>query len=225
MIGDALLSDLSRRFVTAAERVQVGSESIELVKPGNFDDLVSEEDFARDDRLPYWCDVWPSSLILGAALLERQGAGRRLVELGCGLGLVTICAMRAGFDVLATDYYDDALRFTRANAWRALAREPETRLVDWRVVPADLGAFECVVAADVLYEAVHAELVAEVLARTVADGGEALIADPGRPAVPSFIEACAERRMLVAAQKTHPFVAGDIRQQVTVYSIRRAPEG
>ncbi|MGI8497351.1 MAG: class I SAM-dependent methyltransferase [Gemmatimonadaceae bacterium] len=225
MVGDALLSDLSRRFVTAAAQVQIGGQTIELVKPGNFDDLVSEEDFARDERLPYWCDLWPSSLILGTAVLELEGSGRRLLELGCGLGLVTLCAMRAGFDVLATDYYEDALLFTRANAWRELSREPEARIVDWRALPDDLGAFDCVAAADVLYEVNHAELVAEVLARTLTGAGEALIADPGRPAAPAFIDACGRRNMVVASQKTHPYVAGEIRQQVTVYSIRRAREG
>ena len=44
--------------------------------------------------------------------------------------------MRAGYDVLASDYYDDALLFTRANAWRTLKREPRTRMIDWRDLPA-----------------------------------------------------------------------------------------
>jgi hypothetical protein len=43
---------------------------------------------------------------------------------------VSIGAMRAGYDVLASDYYDDALLFIRAYAWRTLMREPRTRMSD-----------------------------------------------------------------------------------------------
>ena len=157
--GD-LRRTLLRQFVTATDTVTLHNWPVELLRPRNSDDLISEEDFVRDDRLPYWADLWPSSRILADYLLQTGRApdhspGRRppsLLELGCGLGLVTMAAMRAGYDVLATDYYEDALRFTRANAARALGREPRTRHVDWRDFPTDLPGFDRVVAADVLYE-------------------------------------------------------------------------
>ena len=52
---------------------------------------------------------------------------RRCLELGCGAGLVTCAAARAGFDVTASDYYLDALRFTAVNAWRVAQRAVTTR--------------------------------------------------------------------------------------------------
>src|SRR6478752_2829839 len=91
--------------------------AVDIMHPENTDALISEEDMVRDDRLPYWADIWPSSRILARALARETGTGRTLLELGAGLGLVSIGAMRAGYDVLASDYYDDALLFTRANAW------------------------------------------------------------------------------------------------------------
>src|SRR5674476_24047 len=122
------------------------------------------------------------------ALARETGSGRKLLELGAGLGLATIGAMRAGYEVLASDYYDDALLFTRANAWRTLKREPRTRMIDWRDLPPDLGTSDRVVAADVLYEDRYPPLVANVIARTLAPGGVATIADPGRPMVEQFFE-------------------------------------
>ena len=50
----------------------------------------------------------------------RAGDGAHDARARIGLGLVAIGAMRAGYDVLASDYYDDALLFTTANAWRKL---------------------------------------------------------------------------------------------------------
>ena len=49
---------------------------------------------------------------------------------------------------MATDYYADALLFARRNSLRNVKREPETRLVDWRAFPTDLGRFDLVLASD-----------------------------------------------------------------------------
>jgi predicted nicotinamide N-methyase len=218
--GD-LVRELERSFVTTTVDVDVAGESFSILKPRNSDDLISEADYVRDERLPYWADVWPSSLILARRMANDAGGGRSVLELGCGLGIVSITAMRSGFDVLASDYYEDALRFTRANAWRNLGREPAARMIDWRALPADLGTYELIVAADVLYEMAYAELVADALAAALAPRGMAIIADPGRVAVDDFIDACRTRGLTRIDRDTYPFVEGAIRQKVTLFSIRR----
>ena len=220
--GAALVRDLQRRFVTVVEPVQVGAQCFNVLRPRSAEDLISEEDFERDERLPYWADIWPSSLILAERILEDDGRGSRLLELGCGVGLVSVAALRAGYEVLATDYYEDALRFTRANAWRSLGREPGVCLANWRCFPTHLGTFDRVVAADVLYERRYAALVASVIARTLAAGGEALIADPGRIAVDEFLERCEAMGLRTRRADTRPFQAGAIRQCITIYSVRWA---
>jgi predicted nicotinamide N-methyase len=186
--GTPLVKELERRFVVSHSVVDLPGGAVDLMHPENTDALISEEDMVRDDRLPYWADIWPSSRVLARALAREAGAGQTMLELGAGLGLATIGAMRAGYDVLASDYYDDALLFTSANAWRTLQREPRTRMIDWRALPADLGTSQRVVAADVLYEDRYPPLVANVIARTLAPGGVATIADPGRPMVQQFFE-------------------------------------
>ena len=221
MKGAALVRDLETRFVTTTVDVDVARESLSILKPRNSDDLISEADYVRDERLPYWADVWPSSLILAKRLAPEAGGGRTLLELGCGLGIVCLTAMRSGFTVVASDYYDDALRFTRANAWRNLHREPAVRMIDWRALPADLGTYDMIVAADVLYEMAYAQLVADALAAALAAGGTAIIADPGRIAVDQFIEACESRGLTSIERDTRPFVEGAIRQKITLFSIRR----
>ena len=76
--------------------------------PANADDLISEDDFVRDERLPYWADLWPSARILAEELAVMRLRGQRVLELGCGLGVVAIGAVIGGADVTATDYYEDA---------------------------------------------------------------------------------------------------------------------
>ena len=221
MSGQALVRELETRFVTTTVDVPVADDTLSILKPRNSDDLISEADYVRDERLPYWADVWPSSVILAKRLADEAGGGRSFLELGCGLGIVSITAMRSGFDVLASDYYEDALRFTRANAWRNVRREPAVRMIDWRSLPADLGTYDTIVAADVLYEMAYAELLADILATGLRPRGTAIIADPGRIAVEQFLAACEARGLARIERDTYPFVEGAIRQKITLFSIRR----
>ncbi|MEW6583054.1 MAG: methyltransferase domain-containing protein, partial [Actinomycetota bacterium] len=118
------------------------------------------------------------------ALAARRLDGMRVVELGCGLGLPSVVALARGAEVLATDWYEEALEFARANARSAIGRDLATLVVDWRFPPADLvdqAPFDLVVAADVLYETRNAEALAGLLPHLVAEGGEVWIADPRRP--------------------------------------------
>ncbi len=185
--------------------VEAGGAKVVLRKPRSAESLISEEDFIGDERLPYWADVWPSARALAGALRSHDGTGRTLLELGCGVGLVSVTALRAGFTVTATDYYRDALEVTRLNALR-LAGDGDARLtarhVDWRALPDDLGPFDVVCAADVLYEPDYPVLVSETIRRTLAPGGLVLIADPGRAALAPFREEAAKRGLVEVDEQT-----------------------
>lgn len=219
--GEALVADLERRFVTTGDPVPIGDARYTMLRPRSADDLISEEDFVRDERLPYWADVWPSSLVLAARMRAEPGHGRSLLELGCGVGVVAVASTLAGWDVTVTDYYDDAIRFARANVWRHAERDIPGRHVDWRDLPNDLGVFDRVVASDVLYEPAYADLVARAIARTLARGGVAYVADPGRLAAPGFVERALSLGMDVDDGATYPYVLGPVRQTIRVYVVRK----
>ncbi|MHB1224057.1 MAG: class I SAM-dependent methyltransferase [Gemmatimonadaceae bacterium] len=216
---------LAAHMPLADSEVTLGGQPVVLVRPANAEELISEEDFAHDERLPYWADLWPSAAALAEHVVRLPGAGARLLELGCGLGLVAAAAARAGFDVEATDYYDHALDFASLNAWRISGRAIHTRHLDWRALPPDLGTFDVVVASDVLYERPYAALVAEVLSRTLAPGGRCWLADPGRVALGAFISECEARGLEVRADIEVPYVDGAIRQRITIHEVVRGDEG
>ena len=219
--GQALVESLQRRFRTAMVNVTVRDRTFRILKPANPDDLIREEDFVKDERLPYWADIWPSSTILAAKLLEMDGAGKTALELGSGVGLCTMAATIAGFDVLSTDYYEDSLDFTRANAFANLGAEARTRLFDWRHPPADVGRYDLAFASDVLYEREYAELLPSIFSRALLPGGFAIVADPGRVAAPFFVEACARIGLAAAKVETLPFESGEVRQRIDIYRITR----
>ncbi|MGD9723831.1 MAG: methyltransferase [Pirellulales bacterium] len=212
---------LRRRYELATTSVTIGARCYELLRPRSVDELISEEDFAIDERIPYWADCWPSGRVLAERLLREEGGGRSLLELGCGIGLLALAAAQAGFQVLATDYYAEALEFTAANAERNRVPEVETRLVDWRKLPADLETFDVVVAADVLYEKPQAALIADVLSRTLAPDGLGLVSDPGRSTAEALLDECRRRGLAASCIDRVPTTDAGAKLTVSVFAIRR----
>ncbi len=178
------MDDFLTPFDIVRQEVVVGALRLPLARPRSAEDLIDEDEYARDERLPYWAELWPSAHVLSAELESRDLEGARVVELGCGVGLPAIVAALRGADVLATDWYEDALGFVNANA-AASGADVATRLLDWNAPPDDLidpsAVRDLVIGADLLYEARNGPALAALLPRILRPGGEALIADPRRP--------------------------------------------
>ena len=223
--GADLIRHLTQTFDTVTSVVTLSGAEMDILHPRTAEDLIDEAAFERDERLPYWADVWPSAVILAELLITADGSGIRLLELGCGCGVVSTACAKAGFDLVATDYYPEALEFARANVWQNTGRDIETRMVDWRSPPDDLGTFDMIVASDVLYEPDKPALVAEMLARTLRPRGFALIADPGRMHAPELEDEAALRGLALTREARLPFTAGEQRQNIDIYRVTRMTRG
>lgn len=215
----ALESSLRRRFRVVESSVNVAGRSMSILHPASAEDLIDEVDFARDERLPYWAELWPSARVLAERVSRERGTGRTLIDLGCGAGLVATCASRAGFDVVASDYYEDATRFARVNSWRNGAAPPRSLVLDWRALPGEPDRFDVVVASDVLYERGYGGLVARAIAALLAAGGQAVIADPGRVSREDFLRALPGLGLTLRRRDDVPFVDGPIRQTIALLEI------
>ena len=215
------LAQLGAEFDIVRTDILIAGREVRIHHPRNADALIDEKAFEDDERLPYWADVWPSARVLAERVATMPVDDRRFLELGCGAGLVSVAAAIAGFDVTATDYYDEALRFTALNVLVNTGALIDTRIGDWRRFPHDIGRFELVAASDVLYEQPHAALIAGVVDRTLTARGSAVIADPGRIAAPQFVDECKERGMPAAILDRVPFEEGSIRQTIDLYAVRR----
>ncbi len=215
---------LRKRFDVIEHRITVGGRSFDLRHPRSADDLIDESDFDRDERLPYWAEVWPSAFVLAQRVLQEDGRGRTLLELGCGAGLASIAALAAGFTVTAIDYYSEALDFVRWNAHLNNLPPPQTRVVDWRDYPADLLGFDCVIAADVLYEREYCRLVAGAMKQSLGTSGIGLLTDPQRMKAEPFPSECRQQGLSVVGPQIHGPLSvpgGDpkVRQTVNLFEL------
>ena len=176
--------------------VRRDAEPYVVLQPTDMDALL---DGAADDpeqHLPYWAELWPSGIALASAIMASPAAlsGKRVLELGCGLGATAIAALRAGADLIAADYSPESLTLCRYNTLRNTGIEPVTVRLNWRQPGPELYAsagdgFPIVLAADVLYEARDIEPLLTLLDRILAPDGMLWLAEPGRPPASRFLDA------------------------------------
>jgi predicted nicotinamide N-methyase len=159
-----------------------------LARPRDWERLRHEEGGAGRP-VPYWARPWPSGIALAEVVAPAPGTS--VLEIGCGLGLPSLAAARAGARVLATDGSREAVAFT-AHSFALNELRGEAALVDWATqgdALAARGPWDLVLAADVLYLQANVELALRLLPRLVAPGGEILLADPDRAGARDFLAA------------------------------------
>jgi len=137
-----------------------------------------------DGGTPYFAELWPAALPMAKWLIaERIGVGERVLELGCGLGLVGL-AMAKVLDakVTLTDGSPKALDLVRrvlpANG--PFAHEPVVERLDWRE-PVVAEKSPIVIGADVLYAPEAFPWLARAARACCAPGGKIYLAEPQRP--------------------------------------------
>ena len=200
--------------------------TLALIRPPSVDALLDRLDPAApgaEARIPYWAELWPSSLALAAWLLAGRGPRRPgpSLELGCGLGLVGLVALRLGWDIELADRDPDACVLARMNLARNGLDPRRVRQLDWNEAPP--VRYATLLAADILYERAFADPLARFLTAALAADGQAFIAEPGRAVAAPCIERLAVDFELRDLPLRAP--AGARRQALRLIALRpRAPE-
>jgi predicted nicotinamide N-methyase len=192
---DALPAELLDIVV---RRVALPGGDAFLVRPADWEALRHEEG-AAGRPIPYWARSWPTGERLARAVAEDPpAAGARVLELGCGLGLPSVAAARAGATVLATDGSEDAVAFA-AHGLALNEVQASVAHVDWAEhgdALAAQGPWDLVLAADVLYTRANVTTLLELIPRLLAPGGVLRLADPERSGARDFLAAARARLRL-----------------------------
>ena len=132
---------------------------------------------------PYWASVWAGGQALARYLLDHPelAAGRRVLDLAAGSGLVAIAAALAGAErVVANDIDPYAVAAVTVNA---RANRVAVTVSGEDLLDSEVGV-DLLVAGDVLYDATLAERVLPFLRRAAAGGAQVLVGDPDRGHLP-----------------------------------------
>lgn len=182
--------------------------------------------FEEDERLPYWTELWPSSMGLAQWLVRQKDdiAGRCCLDMGCGLGLTALLGQWLGARVLGMDYEEDALRFARKNAEANGVPQPLWTVMDWRRPAVAHGGMERIWGGDIVYETRFVAPVLRFLEHALAPGGRVWIAEPCRTVYDAFRNALHQRGWRgkrVHAVEVDPLYAQPMRVTVHVWELTR----
>lgn len=123
--------------------------------------------------------LWPASQVLAKAVKHIGIKNRRIIELGCGLGLPSLLLQSRGADITASDYHPLSEPFLDYNA--TLNQLPAIPYLDlpWDTEH-EVGRFDLIIGSDILYERNHAQLLTSLIERIAARKSKVLISCPGR---------------------------------------------
>ena len=204
-------------YPTRRVKLQFGDVHIELLTVDRLEDYVDAAAQLRDadaPEPPYWAHLWAGSRALAGLMAQADCAGRRVVDIGCGLGLAGLVAARRGASVTMCDLFGEALRFARGsielNACRAGLVQMDLRASALR------GRFDYCVAADVTYDPSLQAATAGFLAAHLARDGRAWCAESVRTLDQGFQQACTGLGMLVSERDVcEPDEGRDTRVRIT----------
>jgi len=212
-------------YPTRRLHLRFGDIRVDLLTVKRLEDYVDTDALLRDPDAPeppYWAHLWTGSRALARVVAtEIACTGKRVVEVGCGLGLVGIVAALRGATVTLLDSAWQGACFAAANA----ALNGSTA----RVMQSDLrapglrGVFDYCLAADVTYDPALQQALAAFLAGHLSPGGRLWCAESVRTVDSGFRRACEAHRLVVSERELRE--AEDGRNvPVRLTEVTRAPE-
>jgi predicted nicotinamide N-methyase len=175
-------------YKTKTESLSIEGISIELLRITNIDELYEklvqkgpDHEEVKDERIPYWCDLWPSAIALSKHLVKTGliNENKSVLEIGCGLGLPGIIAGKLKANVTLTDYLPDAIEFAKKNWSLNNNTEAKFQLLDWRN-PDPSMASDLLLASDVAYEKRSFDALINAFDVLVKPSGTILMSEPNR---------------------------------------------
>jgi predicted nicotinamide N-methyase len=135
--------------------------------------------------------LWPAGHALAELMSDFPMAGKRVLELGCGLGLASIVLQRRGVDITASDHHPLAGMFLVDNARRNDELPLAYLELPWDRVDDLLGRFDLIIGADLLYERGQSAALAAFVGRHAKAMAQVIVFDPGRGNTGAFNSALA----------------------------------
>lgn len=137
---------------------------------------------------PYWTRVWPSAIALARFIKANDQivAGKRILEIGAGIGLPSFIASASALTVKVTDHIPAAVELMKLNIQHTGSHNMVAGLLDWNTrIAADA---DLLLLSDVSYEPASFDPLFDLIERYLAAGSEILLSIPQRIVSGQFYE-------------------------------------
>lgn len=113
-------------------------------------------------------------------MLNYDVTNKRILEVGCGIGLTSLLLNHIHANISATDIHPNTLEFLYFNALLNNDRTIPYKRLDWKELNSKLGKFDLIIGSDLLYESDHAKLLSRFIDHHANMHCEVIIVDPNR---------------------------------------------
>lgn len=135
---------------------------------------------------PLFGIIWDSGQVLAHHMYQHDIKNKRILEVGCGIGLASLVLNHRSADITATDYHPEVEQFlienTKLNRGEAI---PFVR-TGWADEKTNLGKFDLIIGSDLLYDTDHAAMLSNFIDQHAKHQCEVIVVDPGRKQRGSF---------------------------------------
>jgi predicted nicotinamide N-methyase len=167
------------------QTVEVGDLDIHLRTLRDLNQYADDQGNAEQAGIPpaswpLFGVVWASSHVLAHRMLSFNTGGRRILEVGCGIGLTSLTLQYQNADISATDRHPEVAGFLEFNAGLNNLDPIPYFQCDWKHIEDQPAKFDLILGSDLVYEPGHAELLSSFIDRHARRHCEVLTVGPRR---------------------------------------------
>ncbi len=219
---DALMAQLESKYEIEILPLTLGDKVLKIAQLKNMEEhfvsLLNQEDLEVKD-LPFWAKIWEASFLLAYFMGKQPVAlGRRILEIGAGIGVVGIYAALCGHRVVISDINEEALLFARVNVLLNNATQAEVRKIDWNDTSLQ-DQFDVIIGSEVVYDRECYPLLVDFLNRTLAPGGVIFLAKHHELDAPKFFTELT--KFFEFKENVRKTLCNGEAQKIALYAIRR----
>jgi len=175
-----------KAYETDTTDLVINGRKFQILLPQDIAGFIDSQDVFHE--FPLWAKIWQASWVLAGYLAEMPvQADKNILEIGSGVGLVSIAAAAFGHNITMTESNPDALRFARANAFINGCPQLPILELDWNR-PHLPYLFDYIVASEVTYKKEDLQPLVRLFKSCLKPDGEVILAGEMRRVSKDFYQ-------------------------------------
>ncbi len=162
-----------KNLTLETEVITIRGKTLRLFRPAKLEEVFQGDPFLETEKFPLWLKLWEASIVL-TDYLGSLPPGKEILELGAGLGVISLFASAFGHRVLATDKEELPLKLLEKSA-KENGLSLNIQKLDW-LAPEISKKFDLVVGAEIIFKKSHFEPLINLFKSSLKPEGEVLLA-------------------------------------------------
>ncbi|HIJ54847.1 MAG TPA: methyltransferase [Deltaproteobacteria bacterium] len=220
MADEFSLESFRQEYDTETTDMTIRSREFQFLLPCSLDRFINTDNLFQ--HFPLWAKIWEASWILADYMAGASpDSYKRILEIGGGIGLVSITAAAFGHRITMTESDTHAVKFAKANAALNGVNDLECFKLDWNK-PSLSGRFDMIIASEVVYKEKDFKPLENLFKTYRAPRGEIVLASGMRNTTMAFLNHMSQTYDIDARKKI--LRSEEDEEKVTVVLARMTPK-